>query len=154
MDNEALLHTIAITPDFDPTESFALRRISFFDHFLSIAEAKECRYIYYDLAVREDTLSEYLEAENCLLTLWCQLAIKGQVFELNDKPSPIVSLNDVLSQGTKVVRERGSNPVFFGSLQLIWEPSYDLTHLLWLPKTEKWTKIERLVRMAKLNFLD
>ncbi|WP_156526441.1 hypothetical protein [Cupriavidus gilardii] len=150
----SIIDTIKFDPDFDPSNGFKCRRISFFDHFLSNTEADSCTFIFYRLAIENGSLPDFFVAENRLLSLWARLAISGKTYGMKDKAFEMQSLHDVLSLGSNVIRELSGHPVYFSSFNVIWEPASDLTHLLWIPKDQSWTQIESLVQEADLHLLD
>ncbi len=151
---EEILKTVRFHPDFDPSYGFECRRVSFFDHFLSLEEADSCTFIFYKLAIEKGSLSDFFIAEKRLLGLWARFAISGRIYGLNGKPFEIQSLHEAFNLGANVIRETSGYPVFFSKFKVIWEPASDLTHLLWLPKTENWDRVESLVREAGLHFLE
>ncbi|QRQ85617.1 hypothetical protein [Cupriavidus oxalaticus] len=154
MEIEKILSSVKFDPDFDPSYSFELKRISFFDHYLSIDEANACNFIFFKLAEETGELSQYLAAENRLLSLWAQFAVSGRNFALNERVLEIESLHDVLELGAAVIREIRGYPVFFAGPKVIWEPASDLTHLLWVPKDQGWRQVERMVLASGVNFLE
>lgn len=117
-------------------------------------EADCCAFIFYRLAIENNSLSQFLVAENKLLGLWARFAVAGDAYGMRDKVFEMRSLHDVLTLGANAIRELGGHPVYFSAFDVIWEPAFDLTHLLWIPRGQCWAKIEKLVHQAGLHFLD
>lgn len=139
------------TPSFDA--AFTCRRVSYFDHFLSVAE--NCNYIYYELAKRSNTLASYYVTEDRLMYLWSFFAGQGKNFTIRSgRICELGDLEDTIKLGKEVMREIDGYSVCFDGAGVIWEPAYDLTHLLWLPKGASWTTVEKSVGASGLYLLD
>lgn len=136
-------------------DNFLHRRVSYFDHFLSNDEFDECQFLYYQLALESDALPSYMVAEERLLDLWERLARAGRNFTLADgRVDEIPSLTETMAIGMNVMRDTGGCSVCFDGAGVVWEPSFDLTHLIWMPKSWSWEYVEQMVNSSGLHFLD
>jgi hypothetical protein len=133
---------------------YLLIRVSVFDHYLTEEEDRKCKIMFYDQAIEEGALDEYMIGEKRFLALYNDLAKDGAYVEWKggywSANAGDVAFTRIL---TESLREMIHMEIYFIGPQIRVFGGHDRTELFFLKNKDYLPELEKKVRGFGLHIL-
>ena len=123
--------------------------ISIFDHWLSEVEAGQCKTMYYNLALENNCLDEYLNGEEKFLNFYSQL-----FDEYSLKNNKKIDSDEYQTIVIQSLREQRLMDIYVQNRKIRIQGGYDRTDQLFLANASLIPDIIKKLEMSKLHVLD
>ena len=123
--------------------------ISIFDHWLSEVEADQCNILCYNIALKNNSLDEYLNGEEKFLNFYSQL-FDEYSFKNNKK----IDSDEYQTIVIQSLREQRLMDIYVQNRKIRLQGGYDRTDQLFLVNASLLPDIIKKLEMSKLHVLE